>query len=85
MKLINSPYTIQCQCCKKMANKLTIKDNKLVCLYCANRAFLHINSRKKHKPDEIRRLYIKFKKKNPSKKNYAINGITSVVQGGCIN
>lgn len=84
MKLINAPYKIQCQSCHKMVNRLTLKDGQLICLYCSNKNFLHINSHKPHTPREIRTLYKQFKKRNPGKKIYAVKGVISILHGGCI-
>lgn len=81
MKLINLPYKIGCQICNNMSSWLTVKNNKLICLRCANKKYLNHDDRKPHTLSEIRQIYKRFKRYSPGRKIYAVKGVTSICRG----
>ena len=68
-----------------MTRKLVIKHNQLICVYCCNAKIILRIKNWKPNPLHRRRLFAKRSKYGPSKKIYAIKGVTSIVGGGCIN
>ena len=79
MKLINSPYKIECSKCKQMKNLFIFKNKALICLDCANTKYKSIQSKTKlteTQLNSIRKNLMLFEKNRPKIK---------IIYGGCCN
>ena len=81
MKIITYENKVGCQNCQNMANDFVVKNQKLICLNCYNqKKLLKLQEKEKLKPRQ-RKLF-KYDKWDIGKLGYAIDGVTSVVNGG---
>lgn len=79
MKLINSPYKIECFCCHKFKNQFVVDNKHLICLDCKNKKFQKLKTRPKLTTvqlQSIRKNLKDFEANRPKVK---------ILYGGCFN